>query len=458
MITGIPVTGPPPAPSIAINVSSVTPVNYQASAVTRDGAAWLSITPSTGSTSSSSPAQLQVSTNSSGLQNGVYTGDITISTGAATRVVRVTMYVQPLTLNPVARGAIASCAPAQLVLTENSFADGSSVPAGEPAPLSVRVTDNCGTPITGASVVASFDNGDAPLPLLDDGTGAYSGTWVAARVSPSVTVTLAATSPSVPPPSPAGQPAVSVVRLGTVSGNPAPPPVQARGGTAKNSLFGPFLGAPLAPGAIASIYGSGLSSTSGGTTPVTARPTQFGGTQVLIGGIAAPLFYVSANQVDLQIPLELAPNQKYSVLAFSSNLPAIPETITLGAAAPGLLTLPDGSVLAQRQDGSFVSSTAPAKPGEALVIYLVGMGSVNPTLPSGQAAPSSPLSVVNLAPVMTLDGATITPFFAGLTPRYVGLYQINFLVPSGVRTGQLKLTVAQGNLSANPTTLPVSSN
>ena len=56
---------------------------------------------------------------------------------------------------------------------------------------------------------------------------------------------------------------------------------------------------------------------------------------------------------------------------------------------------------------------------------------------------------------MTVDGETVVPFFYGLTPAFVGLYQMNFIVPADARTGTLNITVTQGNLSANVTKLIV---
>ena len=447
------VPGTPLAPGIvSIAVSSSIAVTYQASAVTRDGAAWLSVTPTIGVTSNANPAQLQVVATPMGLKTGVYTGDVVIAIGAAARVVRVTLIVQPAATKPVSRNAT-GCTPTQLVLADSAFADGSIVPAGYPALLAMLVNDDCGTPITDASVVTSFDNGDAPLTLIGDGTGSYTSNWVPGRVTSSITVTFTATDPNLPPPS-AGTsaPATSVLRIGTVSANAIAPPVQNPGGTVNNN--NPVLGGALAPGTIASVYGSGLATLSTVTTAA-PLPKTFSGTQILVGGNNVPIYYVSPGQVNIQIPLELAPNQKYPVLAFFNNVPAIPDTITVAAATPAVIAFPDGTVKAQHPDFSLVDATHPAKPSEALVIYLVGMGATTPAVASGQGSPSSPLSIVALAPTMTLDGETVVPFFYGLTPVFVGLYQMNFTVPADARTGTLNLTVTQGNLSANVTKLIV---
>ena len=430
-------------------MSSSATVTYQATAVTRDGATWLSVSPATGNTSSSNPAQLQVLANPNGLNPGVYTGDVNIAIGMATRVVRVRLVVQPAALKSISHAAT-GCAPSQLVLTDSAFADGSIVPAGYPALLGMLVNDNCATPVTDASVTASFDNGDAPVTLSGDGTGFYATSWVPGRVSSSVTVTFSATDATVPPP-PSTAPATSVLRIGSVAANSIPPPVQARGGTVNN--LNVVLGGALAPGTIASVYGSGLASVTSGTGNA-PLPVSFSGTQVLVAGNAVPLFFVSSGQLNIQIPLELAPNQKYPVLAFFNNVPAIPDTITVAPATPGLLAS-GGAVFAQRADGSFVSSAAPAKPGEALVLYLVGMGITTPPVATGQSSSGSPLASASLIPTMTLDGETVVPFFYGLTPGFVGLYQINFIVPTDAKSGTLNLTITQGNLSANAATLLV---
>ncbi len=442
------------APGIAsITVSSNTAVTYQASAVTRDGAAWLSITPASGVTSSATPGQLQIVVTPTGLQTGSYSGDVTVAIGASVRVVRVSLVVQPAQPKSVSRAA-AGCTPSQMVLTDNAFADGSIVPAGYPALLTMLVNDDCGTPVTDASVVTSFDNGDAPLTLFGDGTGSYANSWVPGRVASSITIKFSATDANLPPPpATATAPATSFLRIGTVSANSIAPPVQSRGGTVNN--VNPVLGAPLAPGMVASVYGSGLATVTTPENNPPPLPKSFSNTQILVAGIQAPIYSVSPGQVNIQIPLELAPNQKYPVLALLNGVPAIPDSIIVAVAAPGMYSLPDGTTVAQHLDASLVDATHPAKPGEALMLYLIGMGLTNQPLVSGQGSPSNPLATVSLPPTVTLDGETVVPFFTGLTPGFVGLFQMNIIVPTDARSGALTLTVTQGNLAANVTKLIV---
>jgi uncharacterized protein (TIGR03437 family) len=62
--------------------------------------------------------------------------------------------------------------------------------------------------------------------------------------------------------------------------------------------------------------------------------------------------------------------------------------------------------------------------------------------------------VVN-SPVVTVDGNPAAVLYAGLTPFSVGLYQIDFTVPAGSKTGNLTVVVTQNGTLANTTTLPV---
>ncbi len=95
-------------------------------------------------------------------------------------------------------------------------------------------------------------------------------------------------------------------------------------------------------------------------------------------------------------------------------------------------------------DGTPVSASAPAKVGETLVMYVLGMGPTAPLVPEGQATPTPAPTVttqfsvgfeyVNPLPLLPsagvpVDAAPALPFlFVGLTPGQIGLYQVNFVV------------------------------
>lgn len=95
-------------------------------------------------------------------------------------------------------------------------------------------------------------------------------------------------------------------------------------------------------------------------------------------------------------------------------------------------------------DGKPVSAILPAMAGEELVAYATGLGETKPALTAGQpAVQSSPTLALFAAfgidfnyranALATKPGAvgasTAIPLFTGATKGYVGLYQINFIVP-----------------------------
>jgi hypothetical protein len=100
-------------------------------------------------------------------------------------------------------------------------------------------------------------------------------------------------------------------------------------------------------------------------------------------------------------------------------------------------------------DGSLVSSTRPAKVGETLTAWATGLGATNPAAttgkPSDKALPTAqPIGIhynytVNALPtkprppVVSLPQPTV--LYAGLAAGYVGLYQLNFVVPEAPANG-----------------------
>jgi uncharacterized protein (TIGR03437 family) len=98
--------------------------------------------------------------------------------------------------------------------------------------------------------------------------------------------------------------------------------------------------------------------------------------------------------------------------------------------------------LIMHANGQQVTAQLPATSGEELVAYATGLGQTNPPLTTGQpATESNPVILpVNLdfnfrADALAAEpgagGATsFQPLFAGSTKGFVGLYQVNFTVPS----------------------------
>lgn len=432
----------PPAQRVQLHTSSTAPVAFQAAATTDDGANWLDVTPTSGTAQSGQPGLLDVSVQHAILRAGVFTGEVTATLSSTQiRSINVTLIVLPVGARPSARAAT-GCTPARLTLTHTGLTNSFSTPALWPVPLRVRVADDCGDPVTNAVVSLTFSNGDPAVPATLSGSdGSYSATWVPRSAATPVLVTARAVAPNMP--------AIAAQITGTVAVNQAP--LLAENGTV--NAFSRAQLAPLAPGTWVEMYGADL-STGTGPPNVIPFPTSYQGTSVIVGGSEAPLSYVSPVQVNAQIPMELVPDRQYQVVVSSGTAISVPETIAIAAVQPGVTNL-GGRINAQHgTDYSLITAQAPARPGEHVILYLVGMGVTDPSVGTNVPAPSS-LARARVQPTVTIGGRPAQILFAGLTPGAVGLYQINLLIPVEAGTGDLQLLVTQGGFTANETTIPV---
>jgi uncharacterized protein (TIGR03437 family) len=445
----------PPAQTIQVNTSSSTAVNFTAAANTYTGSNWLSVSPLNGTTSTANPGSVRVTVNGAGMATGVYNGTVSFTlqnNPTGVRSVSVILIVTSSTTPAVVSKLVspdasltpaATCAPSKLVALQTGLVSNFSTPAGWPTPLAIQLVDDCGSSVTNGSVIATFSNGDAPisLQLSDNKNAVYSATWSPHGASNQVTVTARASAPNL-------QAATAQIN-GAISPNKVP--ILYKHGTIHN--LNPQAGAPLAPGTIVQIYGSGLAQAVQQTN--LPLPTNVSGTVAIIGGIESPLYYVSDGQLDAQLPMELAPGKQYQILISANGAITLPDTIDIEPATPGVAALADGGIIAQHLDASYVTAASPAHPGEIVTIYLAGMGLTDVPVKTGAQSPSDPLAHPTIAPTVTVNGEQAVIGFAGLTPLSVGLYQINFTVPADAPSGALKLVVSQGGAQSNTSTIVV---
>jgi uncharacterized protein (TIGR03437 family) len=117
-------------------------------------------------------------------------------------------------------------------------------------------------------------------------------------------------------------------------------------------------------------------------------------------------------------------------------------SVNVAARAPRIIAVVN-------QDGSvnLPDSSHPAHAGDTLVIYAIGLGSTSPAVATGAPAPGAePLARVTGAITVNF-GASVTapeivPDFAGLTPGFAGLYQVNVRVPDKAPKGLVNLSVS----------------
>jgi len=438
-----------PPQTVSIYTGSVTTVNYQASAATASGANWLSVSPTVGTTSAGSVGQGTITANPSGLKAGVYTGTVSYQFSAtAVRSVNVTLVVSNVASTPAAisglhPNAVSACTATQIVPTSTGLVSNFAAPAAWPIELGVNLSDDCGSPINNGRIVATFSNGDPPLILANtDATGDYVATWTPQRATNQIAVNSIATAQ--------GLPSAKLQLAGAVTANNAP--LLANSSIA--NFYNPVGGAPLAPGTLVQITGQYLAAQTLANSQV-PLPTSLGGTSVIIGGMQAPITSVSPNQINAQVPFELPAGQPYEVIVNANNALTTPQSFQAGAASPGLSVLATGYVQASHQSGAPITETSPARPGEYIAVYLVGMGGTTIPVASGQPGPGSPFANTSIAPTVTLNNENAPVVFSGLIPGLVGVYQVNLQLPSDAKNGDLIFAISQDGFTSNAGVLPV---
>jgi uncharacterized protein (TIGR03437 family) len=231
-------------------------------------------------------------------------------------------------------------------------------------------------------------------------------------------------------------------------------------GVVDNGTFG--AGDTVARGDVMAVLGEQFLF---GPLAVGAAPpmaNQIGGVQVLVNGNPAPMYYASYGQLAFQMPYEVA-NGTALVQVTRDGQPSNTVSVQVADRAPRLLLIGVGSYGAiVNQDGSIPMpvgsfpgvNTHPAHVGDTLTMYAIGMGPTSPAGATGQPAPSAePLARLTTTPLVNfgggIGGTPVTPIFAGLTPTYAGLYQLNVTIPSDVPKGIVNLSVGFSDAASN---------
>ena len=240
-------------------------------------------------------------------------------------------------------------------------------------------------------------------------------------------------------------------------------------GVVDNATFGAS-GDALTSGDVVVVLGDQLCFSPLTVGPAPPLATTVAGAQVLVNGLPAPMYYASYGQLAFEMPYGLPITQTASVQVVrdgqSSNTVAVkiatraPRVLLIGGTSYGAITFPDGTL--PLLPGTFPGlDTRAAHAGDTLIVYGIGMGATSPGVLAGAPAPSSePLSRLTTTPTVNFfpdDGQTVrvTPSFAGLTPTYAGLYQVNVTVPSNAPKGIVNLTIGFPDAISNTVQLAI---
>ncbi len=453
--------------SLTVSTSGGSALSYVVSASTSDGAAWLSVSPPGGSLQSSADrASINVQANPGQLAAGVYRAKVSIAfnTGV-TQDVGVLLVVTPPGAG-VEAGAVqdvdanalgiqpqasAACAPTQQFPLHTALLNNFSLPNGWATPILVRVLDNCGNPVSNSVVVSTFSNGDDALPLRPLGDGLYSGMWNPSKTG-STSVTVLATGSGLQP----GRTDPIAGSVATPGAAGARTPLIFRNGAVHGASFKKF--APLAPGQIVSLFGSNLARERSGANQI-PLPRTLAGVTAKMAGADIPLYYSDTGQLNAQVPFELPPGGTFPLVVTLAGAASPPELVTLTNAQPGIFTVNSsgsGAGVVTHAAGALIDSSNPARPGEVVIVYATGLGATNPPVKTGEASPSDPAARAIEAVTVYIGGVAVSADFAGLTPGFVGLYQVNVRIPDNAPVGEaVEIYLEQNQISSNKVTIAI---
>lgn len=209
----------------------------------------------------------------------------------------------------------------------------------------------------------------------------------------------------------------------------------------------------VSPGALASIAGSNLATSTGtdGTLPLL---TNFAEATVSVNGKLAPILYASPSQINFQVPWETATGNATVTVTVDGTV-SNSMTVPVTAAAPGIFFNSSGAAVAQNHDFTLNTPSNPAHAGSYLITYLTGSGPVNPPVADGAATPSTGLTQPTSIPTVTIGGAPATVLGSALVQGFVSLLQINVAVPSGLAAGSYPMVVMIGGQTSNSATVSI---
>jgi uncharacterized protein (TIGR03437 family) len=298
-------------------------------------------------------------------------------------------------------------------------------------------------------------------------TAANSGTWLsAATVNGGITVTADPTG--LAPDSYTGT--VTIASNG-VNGNivipvqltvvAQGPPIASAGGVVNNGTFAS--GEPLAQGDIAAVFGNQFTfdaPTSAATLPL---QTTLDNVQVLVNGKPAPVYYTSTGQINFEVPIDAATGDG-TIQVVRNGTQGNLIYVDINAQVPRFIVYDGNYAIMTTPAGALTGVPSnPVKVGDTIVIYALGLGPTSPPVSSGTASPTSPLATVPGTTKVCFGVETpffqapcTAPEFVGLTPNFVGLYQVNVKIPSGITSGNSTMALfLVDNVSSDSVSLAV---
>ncbi len=462
---------PPGSQTVSIANRGTVTFNYNSNKLTSSNINWITNTPVAGNVPVNFPTRMTVQPDLSQRTPGVDRGVITILfNDGSSQTVSLLSVVPPAGYTPSsapeqirAAGALephaSGCTPTQLVAQiSNPSTNTSQVPLGQPVSVELHLTDDCGNAVTDkypASVNVTFSTHEAGLSMVHVGNGMWTKTWQPQSTQPgTVTAQVLAFATGT---NGKALPYSFFFNVNLVSA--AQVPLVNPGGIQNAASYS---SAPVvSPGGLIAILGNQLADPTGQQPPPASTvPTSLGHTQVKLGDALLPLFYTSNSQLNAQVPFSLPLNSQQQLVVQYGNTLSVPAPVSVSAAQPAIFTQNQAGTgqgaIVNGVTNVLADSNNPVHAGDVIAIYCTGLGPVSPAVQEGVAASTTVLSQTVTPVTATVGGQPATVNFAGLAPGYIGLYQVNVAIPSGVTAGDsVPVVLTEGSQVSEPVTISV---
>ena len=223
--------------------------------------------------------------------------------------------------------------------------------------------------------------------------------------------------------------------------------------TVQSVLDSAGYGPRVAPGSIATLFGTGLANGTDSASEF-PLPASLAGASVSVSSVSAPLIYASPTQINFQVPSS-TPAGNATVTVTGPGGTSAAFTFTVAAEAPAIYQYGTNHALAQNPDGTLNSDSAPAAAGSVITVYLTGQGTASNPVPDGEPTPTSPFSTASATATATIGALNAPVQFLGLTPDFAGLAQANIQIPS-LPTGDYPLVITAGGIVSASAVVSVS--
>jgi uncharacterized protein (TIGR03437 family) len=213
----------------------------------------------------------------------------------------------------------------------------------------------------------------------------------------------------------------------------------------------------VSPGELVAIFGSNL----GPSAPVGLQldasgsvATTIGDTQVLFDGVAGPLIFASASQVNAVVPFGVTAGTTEVQVQYQGQASQSVPMIVVPAAI-GIFSLNScgvGQAFARNQDGSLNSPFNPAAPGSVVTFLATGVGQLSPAGVDGAVVSADNLPRPTLPVHAMIGGQPAEVQYADGAPGVVeGVTQVNLRIPAASQTGAaVPLLLQVGDSTSQP--------